>query len=206
MTTTSRQPDPAPASDFQELPRGYHIALSRIIILSVLSYGIYWLYWMYRTWRQYRDHTGEEAYPVCHALTQFVPIYGLFRLHRHANAYRTLMENRGMASNIKMVPIIILALLGGIVAVINISPGVAITGLSHPGLALTLDVSAWVGVGFAVGVMCWIQSNINRYWAEFESGPPPPARFGRGEKIVTILGVLVWILNIAGYAIPPAAG
>ena len=206
MTTTTRQSAPAPAPEFQELPRGYHIALSRIIVLSVLSYGLYWLYWMYRTWRQYRDHTGEEAYPVCHALTQFVPVYGLFRLHAHATAYKTLMENRGMPTTIRTVPIIILALLGGIVAAINISPGVAITGLSHPGLALTLDVSAWVGVGFAVVVMCWLQSNVNRYWAEFESGPPPPARFGRGERIVTTLGVLVWILNIAGYAIPPAAG
>ena len=205
MTTDSRQPNSAPAAGFQELPRGYHISLARIVILSALSYGIYWLYWMYRTWRQYRDHTGHEAYPVWHALTLLVPVYGLFRLHHHARAYRTLMEEREMRSSIETTPIIILAALAGVVAAINLSPGLAFTGLSHLGLALAVDISTWFGVALAVVVMCWMQSNINRYWAEFESGPPPPARFGRGEKIVTILGVLVWILNIAGYAIPPTA-
>ena len=146
--TTSR-PSDAAAAGLQELPRGYHIALSRIIVLSVLSYGLYWLYWMYRTWRQYRDHTGEEAYPVCHALTQFVPIYGLFRLHHHATAYRTLMEERGMATSIKMAPIIILAALGGVIAAINISPRSGHHRPEPPGLALTLG-----RVGMGWGRLC----------------------------------------------------
>lgn len=58
-----------------DLARGAYISMTRIILLVIASYGVYPIYWMYRTWKQYRDHTGAEAYPVWHALTQLVPNY-----------------------------------------------------------------------------------------------------------------------------------
>ena len=35
----------------QELP--YYISLNRILLMTVLSYGLYLFYWFYRTWKQY---------------------------------------------------------------------------------------------------------------------------------------------------------
>lgn len=52
----------------------YYVSSTRVLFMSVLSYGLYLVYWFYRTWEQYRNHTGTEAYPIWHALTLFVPI------------------------------------------------------------------------------------------------------------------------------------
>ena len=68
---------------------------TRILLMAVLSYGLYLFYWFYLTWKQYRDHTGREAFPVWHALTLVVPIYGLFRTHAHVRSFKELMVNSG---------------------------------------------------------------------------------------------------------------
>jgi len=66
----------------------YELSPQRILFMTIASYGLYlfyWYYvtWYYVTWKQYRDSTGANAYPVWHALTLLVPIYGLFRTHAH---------------------------------------------------------------------------------------------------------------------------
>ena len=45
----------------------YKLSPKRVVVMSILSFGIYLWYWFYMTWKQYRDHTGERAYPVWHA-------------------------------------------------------------------------------------------------------------------------------------------
>ena len=82
----------------QTLP--YHISLTRVLFLSVISYGIYLFYWFYLTWKQYRDHTQTQGFPVWHALTLFVPIYGLFRTHGHMRSFKELMLQAGFLSTI----------------------------------------------------------------------------------------------------------
>jgi len=42
----------------------YKLSPKRVVVMSVLSFGIYLWYWFYLTWRQSRDHTGESAYPA----------------------------------------------------------------------------------------------------------------------------------------------
>ena len=68
--------------------------------MLVLTYGLYLFYWFYLTWKQYRDHTGEEVFPVWHALTQFVPIYRWFRFYAHVRVYKDLMINAGVPSSL----------------------------------------------------------------------------------------------------------
>ena len=60
--------------------------------MSILSGGLYLLYWSYLTWKQYRDHARREAFPVWHALTLLVPIYGIFRMHAHVRTYKEIMQ------------------------------------------------------------------------------------------------------------------
>ena len=68
--------------------------------MAVLSYGLYLFYWLYLTWKQYRDHTGQEVFPVWHALTLAVPIYGLFRTHAHVRSFKELMFSSGVTSTL----------------------------------------------------------------------------------------------------------
>ena len=96
-------PEPFPAGENSsgETPElSYHISPRRVILMTILSYGLYLFYWFYLTWKQYRDHTGGEAYPVWHALTLLVPIYGLFRTHAHMRSFSELMIQANMSCSI----------------------------------------------------------------------------------------------------------
>ena len=65
-------------------PERLTISLRRIVVLSVLSAGVYYTYWIYRTWGQLAREVPNQGpyYPVWHALTQLIPVYAQFRLHR----------------------------------------------------------------------------------------------------------------------------
>ena len=100
-TVAGRQtvgPASIPATGVRVLP--YYLSPTRILVMTVLTYGLYLFYWRYLTWKQYRDHTGQEVFPVWHALTLFVPIYNLFRTHAHIRTYKELMVNSGVASTL----------------------------------------------------------------------------------------------------------
>ena len=172
---------------------GCHISLARIVLLTVLSYGLYALYWTYITWKQYRDHTGETAYPVWHALAQLVPIYGWFRFHAHVIAYKDLMERTGTPDSLRIMPIM------GIVV------WVTLLGLfSATNTFATLIVDS-IRIVMAIAVICWIQLNINRYWSSLESMErwqgkdyvlSRHARIGKGEILFAATGAIFWILLI----------
>ena len=95
---------PTEAGDAWTVPEG------RVLMFTVLSFGLYLLYWMFLTWKQYRDsvarpQTADEQtegvqYPVWHALALLVPIYGLYRTHAHMSAFRDLMRAQGLSSTI----------------------------------------------------------------------------------------------------------
>src|SRR5206468_4575766 len=58
--------------------------------LAVLTFGIYPVVWLGATWSEMKRELGESRMdPWGHALSQLVPIYGLFRVHAH---YRKLNE------------------------------------------------------------------------------------------------------------------
>lgn len=136
-----------------ELP--YYLSLKRIILVTVLSFGLFYLlYWFYLTWKHYRDHTGNEAYPVWHALAMLVPIYGFFRAYAHARAYQDLMREAGISGSIKAWLVVI----------------------------LLLTPTPFHIVGYIA--LCWhLQSNINRYWHSLPNVQVTSAPVGVGEVI-----------------------
>ena len=57
----------------------------------------------------------------------------------------------------------------------------------------------------ALVVLCWIQSNVNRYWSSLDSMArwqdadyvvSRHARIGNGEIIIAAIGIIFWILVI----------
>ena len=81
-------------------PLLYRLSTRRVILMSFLSWGLYLVYWSYLTWQQYRDHTKSEAYPVWHALSLAVPIYGYFRMHAHVRSFKELMTSAGLTNTL----------------------------------------------------------------------------------------------------------
>ena len=179
---------------------GCHISLARIIALSIVSLGFYWFYWMYCTWRHCRDHTGEHHYPVWHGLTQGVPIYGFFRFYSHIETYKILMQKRGIRDRLLLGPLTVIVVIFTLVqwrglAVIRVDQRILAPEVFGVSIDLILTISALI---ISIAVLCWIQSNINRYWAS--CGPPLTrhARIGKGEVLVAIIGVVLWILGSLG--------
>ena len=175
---------------------GCHLSLVRIVSLTIISYGLYALYWTYVTWKHYRDHTGETAYPVWHALAQLVPIYGWFRFYAHVIGYRDLMERQSMRNSLRVRPIM------------GIAVWVTLLGLVSATTTFSTLVLDSIRIVIALSVLCWIQFNINRYWASLESVErwqdkdyvlSRRARIGKGEILVTTIGAIVWTLTILEY-------
>lgn len=186
-----------------DLAGGAYISNVRIALLSVVSMGLYWFYWMYRTWKQYRDHTAAQAvpsgiwhHPEWHSLTQLVPVYGMFRYHAHIRRYKDLMVERGVPDTLNLgllttVVVInwILAILAGTMRSPDLSAG---AGLLVAGIVLSI-----LTLIVTIVVLCVMQSNLNRYWASVDNRLMHSARFGKGEILCIILGVLLWIGVVA---------
>jgi len=180
---------------------GNRISAPRIFALSVVSFGLYLFYWVYRTWEQYRQHTGANVYPVWHALAMLVPIYGWFRFYAHCKAYRDLMEESGVAHDLRMARIMVIliictALWSPIPTVwLNFYLGESDISVM---IDLILDVVSLAGVLVATAVVCRIQGHCNRYWAAVDGDLANRARLGRGAMVLAVLGVILWF-TIAGY-------
>jgi hypothetical protein len=190
-----------------DLAGGAYISAGRIIVLSIISFGVYWIYWMYRTWKQYRDHTIEMAaesgsthHPVWHGLTQLVPVYGFFRFHAHCREFKALMQERGIPDSLN------LGALTTIVVVSTVVEVIASTASSSAAVSLTMRLVAFfvnlVVLAVTIYVISHVQSNLNRYWAEVDNRLAQSARFGKGEVLVIVLGILLWVGTIAGIVWP----
>ena len=173
------------------------MSTTRIILLSVISMGLYWIYWMYRTWKQYRDHTLEMAaetedvhHPVWHGLTQFVPVYGWFRYHAHIRHYKALMVEPGVPDTLNLGLLTTVVVISGIVGLLG---GVMRSPDLYSGAARVAGVILSIIVLIVtIVVLCVMQSNLNRYWIAVDGRLAQSARFGKGEVVCIVLGVLFW--------------
>ena len=208
--TVFRQSQPRTYAAQQTLD--YYIPPSRILLLSVLSASLYAFYWFYVTWKHYRDHTGDEMnFPVWHALTQLVPIYNLFRVHHHVRVYEHLMQGVGLRSTIAAGTAFVLmaiSLATGVVSIVMVNSNVnehvsQSEAVIYFALALVSVVIPWF-------VMYLVQANLNRYWLTYGDRNPRVAittsEIGAGAIILTILGILIWVLTISSLFVGDPSG
>ena len=165
----------------------------RVLIMSVVSVGLYLLYWFYLTWKHLRDNTGREAYPIWHALTIFVPIYSLFRIHAHMRVYRELMYTQNLATSISP---------GWAVVTILVLDVLSIVIWNLPTTRLGAQIQVYLVAATAV-IVAWLllqaQSNLNRYWTHvFGSVDSTPIGFV--EILLAVIGILVWLAAISSVA------
>ena len=172
----------------------YHISFRRICLMTVLSYGLYLFYWFYLTWKQYRDHTGNEAYPVWHAMSVAVPIYGLFRTHVHMRSFKELMVNADVSSTIGIGWVVALVLVSWVMN----SASVILSG-GLPGLLQVTQQTSVVGaifgiisVAIACGLLMHVQSNLSRYWGSLQGTRLVGQGIDASEVVLAVLGTLTW--------------
>ena len=177
-------------------PLGYPISSSRIIFLTIISFGVYLFYWHYLTWRHYRDHTRNNVYPIWHALALLVPIYGLFRIHAHMRAFNELMSSAGLLSSIAAGWVVTLLLAAGIIdnVAANLTGGFGFSDYTDYsfGAALTAEILYAISLTMIAGVLLHSQSNLNLYWASLEDVRITASKVRVGEIVCSIMGVLAW--------------
>ena len=180
-------------------PVGYPISINRIVGLVILTYGLYLIYWFYLTWRQYKDHTGHEVYPVWHALTLLVPVYGLFRTHAHMRSYNELISKYGLLGGIS-VGWVVAAVLVSIVldnAALEITGGFQFEYYTF-GAALAAAIIYMVSMMLVIWTLKHVQTNLNRYWSSLENVKFAPSKVRVGEVVFSIIGLLAWSDTISG--------
>lgn len=168
----------------------YHITSSRVLFNSFLSFGLYLFYWFYLTWKQYRDHTGTEAYPVWHALTLLVPIYGLFRIHAHMRSFKELMVTAGLPNTISPGWAVVLVQIPGALGWLSFW---ASSGQRTPQAAMLFFILNVISIALIAGLLLQVQGNLNRYWTSLGQVRTTKAEVGVGEVVFGVIGVLAWI-------------
>ena len=161
-----------------------HLDTGRLVLLSALSSGLYFYFWAYLTWKHLASEAGDDHYyPVWHTLSFSVPIYGLFRLHRHISAIRDLAEGAGVWTGLGP---------GLVVVLFMISNGVlgAAAQASTTGVTLTLTM---MSVVLVTTIMFRSQRSLNEYWAKTKGASVRTARMGAGGVITVIVGMLAWL-------------
>ena len=186
--------DLTPVGPPLELP--YHLSLNRVLLMTVLSYGLYLFYWFYLTWKQYRDYTGDDAYPIWHALTLFVPIYGLFRTHAHAWTYLDLMRDAGVPSSIKAWLVVSLMIISNILFWTSLRMEFSVDALAQD-TAIGIAFIDTIAIGLSLVILLHLQSNISRYWDSRPNVRVTSARIGVGEVIFAIIGAFAWLNTLA---------
>jgi hypothetical protein len=116
--------------------------------------------------------------PVGHALSPFVPIYGLFRIHAHYEAIRDLLRPTRPYLTVWPTPALLGWILGSVLS--RVSNHLGPTGLA---LALSLAGSASVAVAVMHG-----QDRLNVYWTR-QGGGSVPARVRWTEWLLLAVAV-----------------
>ena len=158
------------------------LSIGRVIIVSILSFGLYFVYWLYLTWKQLEPETRDDHYPVWHTLTLFIPIYGLFRIHRHMSVIKDLSIGVNVVTSVAPGWIVIVVILIG-------SLDTASTYVVS-GVALLLN---GISIAMTTTILVSAQSTLNRYWEQVKGVELQTARLGVGEVIFVLLGLLAWV-------------
>lgn len=201
--TDAQLAPPTTGATPQTLP--YQISLTRVLIMGVLSHGSYLIYWFYLTWKQYREHTRAEAYPVWHALTLFVPIYSLFRTHAHVRAFKELMLNAGLSTNLSVGSAVLLMFIYWVLGVVELASAWGSGGFSGEMTQRNTLASTVMGL-ISIAIVTWfvvhVQRSLNQYWASLQNVKAVNTKIGIGEVLFALLGLLSWGLTVANLASP----
>ncbi|MBI4338682.1 MAG: zinc ribbon domain-containing protein [Chloroflexi bacterium] len=170
------------------------ISIDRIVLMTVISAGLYLFYWFYLTWKHYRDYSGAEAFPVWHALTLGVPVYGLFRTHAHVRTFKELAANAGVETSLSPGWVVAgVAVLSALQWVPSVAGWVGFAPSPIPKLFLSL-----LSIAIATWVMVHVQANLNTFWRSLRSIRALPVKTGFGEVLLGVIGVLSWIFAAVG--------
>ena len=154
-----------------ESPNTLILNNSRIVYLTIITFGAYILYWLYLTWKQMDTETENAHYPVWHSLTFLVPFYGLFRLYNHLQTIETLTTKEDIQTHFSPLLSLILIILNFMLAMTSYGDTRMFTILVVEIIQITLIIKALLSA----------QASLNLYWYKTKGTNVTSALFDRTE-------------------------
>ena len=166
------------------------LSVTRLVVLSVVTSGVYVFYWLYLTWKQLQSETNDVHYPVWHALTLLVPVYGLFRLYKHVRVVQELAMRAGVEVSLTPVMAVVLVVLNGLLVVTS-------RGVQSWGVIVILTL---IRLGLIATVIVRVQATLNRYWSSIkgESLESVPIGVGEVRFVLAVLFIQLTLTVLAG--------
>lgn len=163
----------------------------RVIVLAVISLGLYNLYWFYIT-RAYLDKElgNERSLPqLGPALQTFGPL-GLGLV-----AIPLMFILIGFAL---LLLVIIFSIVVWYYLIKDISRVRVKNGLSEisPGLYILGYIVLNMAFGAGVAILGLMQANLNEFWDKRTGGSATEARYGAGEIVVSVTGLILLVLLV----------
>ena len=175
--------EPDERDELSSTPNDLYISNRRVILASIFSSGLYFVYWSYLTWKQLDPETDAAHYPVWHGLSFLIPIYGLFRLHKHFLTINNLALNKGIDP--LLTPTLALIQIG-LVWMISL----ALLQTSLP--AGTVMLMNLIGLALTTVVPTLGQGTLNRYWGVIHGNNLQPTKFSLIEIAIIGFGIFNW--------------
>ncbi|HEV7405061.1 MAG TPA: DUF4339 domain-containing protein [Chthoniobacteraceae bacterium] len=171
----------APSVTWKSRPMFLYIPTSRLIVMSIVSLGLYEAYWIYRNWRYLNERDGLMIQPFWRG------IFGVFFIHSLLTRIKNDRETNQFASA-------------------TFSPGWLGTGwiaLMLVGRIMDNSPDAAVnlaGLVISAPTFCFLlpaQKYINAV-NEASGLQPSYYRFSGGHITCLVIGILAWLVIIAG--------
>ena len=159
-------------------------------MLTLLSLGIYLPLWLGFTWAELRRETGDrQMQPLGHALSVFVPGYGLWQIFRHFALIGSGLEKVGAKTKVDPLTATI---------------GVALWSLtflhySTEPLFVALDM---VELLAATGVVVYGQRALNEYWRA-RPGAAVAERLVDTDLLALAIAASYFAIAVLGYVSGP---
>lgn len=120
----------------------------------MLSAGSYIIYWFYLTWKQLASEPAQEHHPVWHALALLVPIYSLFRMHRHVTVIKALAVGTDLTASLSP----------GLTVVLWAVSNALDWSVFRATDAAVIIVLTLIGAALSTTFVVLAQSTLNQFW------------------------------------------
>lgn len=165
----------------------FAISPKRLVLFSIITFGVYEIYWFYKNWEAVKKFEGEKIYPFWRAIFAVFFCYSLFKKvleSAKSNAYEDSYSPGWLAT----VYILLLIIGNGLSRIESYDIGFNL-------IWLTVAIATFIPL---LSIQRAINFNNGRVRADFKLRK----EFSGGEVVLIVVGVIWSLLVLVGIFIP----
>lgn len=165
----------------------FSVSVARLVFLSVLSFGIYTVYWLYKNWKAVHTATKEDFIPFFRSW-----LFGIFFIYPLYTRIKKAVQKVQPVGSFFRISCILLIIVWVVDIVLQMK---IVQSFFSEGILLC----TWVLLSLA-GALLLIpaQKAIYAVNKSIDAKHTPSTSFARGEIIIIVIGLFLWISSISG--------